>query len=82
MNTDLQIPKNKDLFAPVVFRSDFNNFEPISSNQAWSLFFTGGTEDKKLGFEPEAGRFFTNLLVGIVVTGAIVGGVLTNVVSY
>ena len=82
MNTDLNIINSKDLFAPVVFRSEFNHFEPISANQAWSLFFTGGKEDKQLGFNPESGRFFTNLLVGIIITGAIIGGVLTNVVAY
>jgi hypothetical protein len=55
MDADLNIFKNKNLFAPVVFRSNFNNFEKINANQAWSLFFTGGKEDKGLGFEPEFG---------------------------
>ena len=49
MNSDYDIYANKDLFAPVIFRSDFNSFTPISGNQAWSLFFTGGKEDKGLG---------------------------------
>jgi len=73
MNADLNIINNKDLFAPVVFRSDFNKFESINANQAWSLFFTAGKEDKELGFEPEIGRFFTNLLIAIGVTGSIWG---------
>ena len=41
MQTDFDIINNKDLFAPVVFRSDFNQGEQINNNQAWSLFFTG-----------------------------------------
>jgi hypothetical protein len=78
MNADLGVVQNKDLFAPVVFRSTFNQFEPINANQAWSLFFTGGNEDKTLGFNPEAGRFFTNLLIAIAVSGSIAGIVFTH----
>ncbi|MBE9176548.1 hypothetical protein IQ225_16760 [Synechocystis salina LEGE 06155] len=65
MNADTDIYQNKDLFAPVVFRTDFNEFAPINSNQAWSLFFTAGQEDKQLGNSPELGRFFTNTLLAI-----------------
>jgi len=65
MNADMDIYQNKDLFAPVVFRQDFNSFTPINANQAWSLFFTGGQEDKQLEGSPELGRFFTNLLLAI-----------------
>ncbi|MBR8826429.1 MAG: hypothetical protein DSM107014_00750 [Gomphosphaeria aponina SAG 52.96 = DSM 107014] len=79
MNADLNIINNKDLFSPVVFRSDFNNFEAINANQAWSLFFTAGKEDKELGFEPEIGRFFTNLLIAVGVTGIIWGLFFTQV---
>jgi len=71
MNADSDIFANKDLFAPVIFRSDFNRFKPISSNEAWSLFFTAGQEDKQLGFNPELGRFFTNLLVAILITSGL-----------
>ncbi|MEH2328276.1 hypothetical protein [Nostoc sp.] len=49
--------------------SDFNNFETINANQAWSLFFTAGQDDKGLGQEIEFGRFFTNLLIAVGVTG-------------
>jgi hypothetical protein len=42
------------------------------------LFFTGGKEDKTLGFNPEAGRFFTNVLIAIVVSASIISAVLTN----
>lgn len=76
--TDFDILKNKDLFAPVVFRSSFNHFESINATQAWSLFFTAGNEDKQLGFQPEAGRFFNNILMAIAVTGIIGGVVFTN----
>jgi hypothetical protein len=62
----------------MVFRSTFNKFEPIDGNQAWSLFFTGGNEDKTLGFNPEAGRFFTNVLIAIAVSVSIISAVLTN----
>lgn len=80
MRTDFDLPNNKDLFAPVVFRSDFNNKKAIDSNQAWSLFFTAGQEDKTLGFEPEVGRFFTNLLIAVGVTEIIWGVLFSNLV--
>ncbi len=79
MQTDFDIINNKDLFAPVVFRSDFNQGEQIDNNQAWSLFFTAGQEDKTLGFQPELGNFFTNLLIAIGVTGTIWGLFFSNV---
>ncbi|MEB3308710.1 MAG: hypothetical protein VKJ02_00595 [Snowella sp.] len=69
MNADYDIYTNKDLFAPVIFRSDFNNFEAINTNQAWSLFFTAGHEDKELGVNTELGKFFTNILIASGVTG-------------
>ncbi|MCC5643539.1 hypothetical protein LC607_11395 [Nostoc sp. CHAB 5824] len=59
----------KDLIGSVVFRPDFNNFEIINANQAWSLFFTVSQDDKVLGQEIEFGRFFTNLLIAIGATG-------------
>ncbi|WP_421659462.1 hypothetical protein [Leptothermofonsia sp. ETS-13] len=71
MKTDFDFP-NKYLIGPVVFRPDFNaKSEVISANQAWSLFFTAGQEDKVLGFSAEAGRFFTNLLLAIVTAGVL-----------
>ncbi|MEH1819455.1 MAG: hypothetical protein V7L22_17235 [Nostoc sp.] len=70
MKTDFDYP-NKDLIGAVVFRPDFNNFETINANQAWSLFFTVGQDDKGLGQEIEFGRFFTNLLIAVGVTGII-----------
>jgi hypothetical protein len=45
MKTDFDY-RNTELFGPVVFRPDFNNFKPINVNQAWSLFFTASREDK------------------------------------
>lgn len=68
MRTDFDFPR-KDLLGPVVFRPEFNNFETISTNQAWSLFFTAGQEDKVLGLNPELGKFFTYLLIAISATG-------------
>jgi hypothetical protein len=78
MTPDFDYPTNQDLFAPVVFRSDFNNGEPISATQAWSLFFSAGQEDKVLGFEPELGWFFTNLLIAAGVTGTVWALIFSN----
>ena len=69
MKTDFDIFANQDLFAPVIFRSQFNNFETLSIDRAWSLFFTGGQEDKVLGFKSELGWFFSNFLVATGATG-------------
>jgi len=62
-----------------VFRPGFNSAEQINANQAWSLFFTAGQEDKGLGFNAEAGRLFTNLLAGIVVAGSLGAAVFTSI---
>ncbi len=56
---------------PVVFQENFNHFQPIDANQAWSLFFTAGKGDKELGFNPELGRFFTFTLMAIAATGVV-----------
>ncbi len=68
MTTNLDL-NFSELFAPVVFRADFNSFENINATQAWSLFFTGGKEDKTLGFNPQAGLFYTIILLAIVASG-------------
>ncbi|MEA5516390.1 hypothetical protein [Nodularia sp. UHCC 0506] len=70
MRTDFDFPQ-KDLLGPVVFRPNFNNFEIINANQAWSLFFSAGQDDNKLGRGIELGRFFTNSLIAIGVTGTL-----------
>jgi hypothetical protein len=70
MRTDFDFP-NKDLIGPVVFRPTFNNFETINANQAWSLFFSAGKDDKGLGQETELGKFFTNVLIAVGVTGTL-----------
>jgi hypothetical protein len=70
MKTDFDFPK-KDLIGTVVFRPDFNNFETINVNQAWSLFFSAGQDDKGLGQDIELGRFFTNVLIAVGVTGSL-----------
>jgi hypothetical protein len=70
MKTDFDFPK-KDLIGPVVFRPDFNSFEQINANQAWSLFFTAGQDDQGLGQQTELGKFFTNLLIAFGVTGSL-----------
>ncbi len=70
MKTDFDFPR-RDLIGPVVFRPDFNNFETINANQAWSLFFTAGKQDNNLGQETELGKFFTNVLIATGVTGTL-----------
>ena len=70
MKTDFDFPK-KDLIGTVVFRPDFNSFETINVNQAWSLFFSAGQDDKGLGQDIELGRFFTNVLIAVGVTGSL-----------
>ena len=50
MKTDLDYFRYQDLIGTVVFRSTFNNGETININQAWSLAFSGGQEDKMLDF--------------------------------
>lgn len=78
MKTDFNFP-SKYMMGPVIFRPDFNSpSEVITANQAWSLFFTGGQEDKALGYNPEYGRFLTNLLMAIAVSGAIGALIFTN----
>jgi hypothetical protein len=77
MKTDFDFPK-KDLIGPVVFRPDFNNFETINVNQAWSLFFSAGQDDKGLGEETELGRFFTNFLIAVGVTGTLWAATFSN----
>jgi hypothetical protein len=72
MKTDFDFPQ-KDLIGPVVFRPNFNNFETINVNQAWSLFFSAGQDDSKLGRQVELGRFFTNILIAVGVTGTLWG---------
>ncbi|MEH2148059.1 hypothetical protein [Nostoc sp.] len=70
MKTDFDYP-NQSLLGAVVFRPSFNDFEKINVNQAWSLFFTAGQEDKILGQQPELGKFFTYLLIALGVTGTL-----------
>jgi hypothetical protein len=78
MKTDFDFPK-ADLIGPVAFRPTFNQTkETLNATQAWSLFFTVGQADNALGFNPEAGRFFTNLLIGIGVSGVLFSAIFLN----
>ncbi|MBD2489366.1 hypothetical protein [Aulosira sp. FACHB-615] len=78
MRTDFDFPK-KDMIGSVVFRPDFNNFETINVNQAWSLFFSKGQDDKTLGQNVELGRFFTNLIIALVTVGSLWETFFSNV---
>ncbi len=68
MITDLDF-QSPELFGPVVFRPDFNSFKTVNASQAWSLFFTGGKEDKQLDSNPRIGLFLTSILLGLGVLG-------------
>ena len=80
MSTDYDIFTNRDPFVPVIFQSNFNNFAPIDVNQAWSLFFTAGREDKELGVDSGLGKFFTNFLIASAVTVILWGTFFTNTI--
>lgn len=69
-------------FASTVFNPDFCNFAPINVNQAWSLFFTLGKDDAALDANVELGRFFTNILFAIALTGIIGARVFTSTVMF
>jgi len=68
MRTDFEF-RNPALLGPVVFRPSFNQFETITSTQAWSLFFTASQEDNALGYNPEIGRFLNGALFALVFFG-------------
>ncbi|NJN48503.1 MAG: hypothetical protein HC805_00135 [Alkalinema sp. RL_2_19] len=78
MRTDYDF-KTADLFGPVAFRPDFNDFQQITPAQAWSLFFTGSNEDKVFDRSPEAGRFFTQAIGASVLAVALWGAVFTGI---
>jgi len=68
MRTDFEF-RNPALLGPVVFRPGFNQFERITTTQAWSLFFTASREDNALGYNQEIGRFLNGLLLALVLFG-------------
>ncbi|WP_414590423.1 hypothetical protein [Anabaena sp. CCY 9614] len=61
--------KSPQLFSPVVFSSEFNSFKSINASQAWSLFFTGGREDRKLDSNPRISLLFTSVLLALGISG-------------
>lgn len=61
----------ENLYTPIVFRSDFNQFAPLSATQAWSMFFTASREDTAIGFNAGSGQFWNNLLLAVVVSGVL-----------
>lgn len=60
----------KDLFGPVIFRPDFNEFATVGVDQAWSLLFSAGKEDKVLAGNRELGVYLNYILGTLVVAGA------------
>jgi esterase/lipase superfamily enzyme len=79
-NLDLYLDKYLNWFGPVVFRPGFNRGESITANQAWSLFFTAGKNDTLLGSNLEMGRFLTNALIAIIVSGSLASVFFKNYV--
>lgn len=71
MKTNSNIAPSYNGVPATVFDSDFNNFARITTNQAWSLFFTAGRVDDTLGNNLEQGRFFNYILFGIVLAVAL-----------
>ncbi|MGB2924913.1 MAG: hypothetical protein WBB82_06415 [Limnothrix sp.] len=55
---------------PVVFQEDFVNAN-ITATQAWSLFFTGGKKEEKLGESRMTGWLWNYFLFGIVIGSAL-----------
>ncbi len=43
----------------LIFTSRFNQFQPINSTQAWSLFLTGCHRDDSFGKNPITGKYLT-----------------------
>ncbi len=68
----------KNLFTPIAFREDFNQFARLSETQAWSMFFTASREDNALGFSKSIGRFWTGLVIASVVE-AMLGATIFHV---
>jgi esterase/lipase superfamily enzyme len=79
-NADTYLDKYLNWFGPVVFRPGFNRGESITANQAWSLFFTAGKNDRLLGSNRETGRFLTNVLIAVVVSGSLAAVFFKNYV--
>ena len=50
---------------PVIFQEDFVD-ATISATQAWSLFFTGGTSERKLGEKRVSGWLWNYFLFGVI----------------
>lgn len=69
MKTDFDIARSYVVAASAatVFQPEFNQFEPLTANQAWSLFFTAGRNDTALGDNPLLGQFFNNVLKAVMV---------------
>lgn len=56
---------------PVVFQSQFNEFENINATNAWSLFFSGGKSEDAVGIGPTFGRLLTLITVAFVAVGIV-----------
>jgi hypothetical protein len=68
MKTDFDVASSYRFAPATVFNPDFNNFAPITANQAWSLFFTAGRDSEALGSNPELGNILNSMLLALVLS--------------
>lgn len=54
-----------------IFNDEFNHFQKINANQAWSLFFSGSNKDRLLGSNTKIGNYLTFSLLGAIIASAI-----------
>jgi hypothetical protein len=54
-----------------IFNPKFNQFQTITTTEAWSLFFSGSNKDRLLGSDSKTGNYLTFALFGAVIASAI-----------
>jgi hypothetical protein len=54
-----------------IFNPEFNQFQTISTTEAWSLFFSASNKDRLLGSDSKTGNYLTFALFGAVIAYAI-----------
>jgi Tol biopolymer transport system component len=54
-----------------IFNPKFNQFQTITTTEAWSLFFSGSNKDRLLGSDSKTGNYLTLVLFGAVIASAI-----------
>lgn len=54
-----------------IFNAKFNQFQTITTTEAWSLFFSASNKDRLLGSDSKTGKYITFALFGAVIASAI-----------